>query len=457
MSRRFSLIITLLCCSFLVNIMAQEPLDLSGCETQAALICDVESGEIIFEHNAEKNMTPASLTKLVTTAAVMTEVGSTQRFSTQAFLSSDGATLYIKGSCDPTFNSKYFAWHTVEAFASDIANSLKQKGVTQIKRVVIDKQNEPRPLLPSKRLWEDMGNYFGSVPHSLNYADNTFTLSLKSPQTIDSQCKIIGTNPVVDKDFECFVRSSASNADSAYIYGTDGDATWYVSGSIPAGREKFDIKGALPNPETYFCNELIKAVKASGLSVSQEIALGEAPSDAVLITESTSPTIEAIAQQTNKRSINLFADALLIKMCSAPEPSWDQAIARLNAFCRKASSSRPTFYDGSGLSPMNAVTARLMTDVLVYMHRSPLREKYRGTLSKAGTDGTLRNFGTGTKLEGRVWGKTGTMNGVVGIAGYAENAKGRIVAFCIIVNGQEESAKIVRHKMSAWLVERLGF
>ncbi len=443
------------CLALAAHAENAEPLHLSGCETQAAIICDALTGEVVYEYNARKSMIPASLTKLVTTAAVLEEKGPQARFETRAYLSSDNALLHIEGSCDPTFDSKYFAWHKVETFARDIADALKQKGIASLAGIAIDRRREPSPLLPSKRLWEDMGNYFGSSPHALNYADNTFLLTLRSPAAVGSPCKIVSTQPTIDQRIECLVTSAANKVDSAYIYGTEHDTLWYVSGSIPTGRDAFTIKGALPCPELYFCKVIAQTLRSQGIAVDDLLTSEPTPANAQLIASSQSPTIEAIAQETNKRSINLFADALLMLLCTDSQASWDAATNRLTAFCRTVSDEQPHFYDGSGLSPLTRLSPQLMVDVLVHMRCSSIAQKYRNTLSIAGRDGTLRSFGTATPLVDRLWGKTGTMNGVVALAGYTTDSTGRELAFCIIVNGQSEPAKVVRNEMAAWLVKQL--
>jgi D-alanyl-D-alanine carboxypeptidase/D-alanyl-D-alanine-endopeptidase (penicillin-binding protein 4) len=91
-------------------------------------------------------------------------------------------------------------------------------------------------------------------------------------------------------------------------------------------------------------------------------------------------------------------------------------------------------YDGSGLAPQNAVSARFLTDLLVYMHnRSDCSTAFFQSLPKAGQEGTLQNFLRGTRLNGKVMAKSGSIGGVQCYAGYLIDGNKRY-AFAILVN-----------------------
>ena len=58
------------------------------------------------------------------------------------------------------------------------------------------------------------------------------------------------------------------------------------------------------------------------------------------------------------------------------------------------------------------------------MAQHPLAAYYQASMAIAGQRGTLRNFFRGTSLQGRFWGKTGTLTGVRSISGILESANG---------------------------------
>lgn len=103
-----------------------------------------------------------------------------------------------------------------------------------------------------------------------------------------------------------------------------------------------------------------------------------------------------------------------------------------------------TFYDGSGLSPFNACSCKDLVETLMYMYHSEQVEVFKQTLSIGGIDGTLRGIWKENGMKGAVIGKSGSMNGVLGYAGYFTAASGEQFAFCVMVNHFTESFDVVR-------------
>jgi D-alanyl-D-alanine carboxypeptidase/D-alanyl-D-alanine-endopeptidase (penicillin-binding protein 4) len=90
--------------------------------------------------------------------------------------------------------------------------------------------------------------------------------------------------------------------------------------------------------------------------------------------------------------------------------------------------------DGSGYGKDNRLTAEALVGVLLAARRSPAwRAEFEASLARAAEDGSLRN--RLPDLRGRVRAKTGTLNGVSSLAGYAVDRQRREIAFSILVNG----------------------
>ena len=77
--------------------------------------------------------------------------------------------------------------------------------------------------------------------------------------------------------------------------------------------------------------------------------------------------------------------------------------------------------DGSGLSHDNRFAARTIVDMLEFMLREPSGLAWVRTFSIAGVRGTLGGRMTGADTFGRVWGKTGTLTGVIATSGVMFN------------------------------------
>ncbi|MGH9600750.1 MAG: D-alanyl-D-alanine carboxypeptidase/D-alanyl-D-alanine endopeptidase [Terriglobales bacterium] len=92
------------------------------------------------------------------------------------------------------------------------------------------------------------------------------------------------------------------------------------------------------------------------------------------------------------------------------------------------------FYDGSGLSRKNLVTPRALRKLLECASRQSWFERFRDTLPVAGVDGSLAARLKETFAEGNVTAKTGSLDHVNSLSGYATTRGGERVAFVIMAN-----------------------
>jgi D-alanyl-D-alanine carboxypeptidase/D-alanyl-D-alanine-endopeptidase (penicillin-binding protein 4) len=106
------------------------------------------------------------------------------------------------------------------------------------------------------------------------------------------------------------------------------------------------------------------------------------------------------------------------------------------------------YRDASGLSAYNLVTPRAMVQILAFMRDSPRGELFRNALAEPGEeDSTLEN--RLTNLEGRVFGKTGTISHVNSLSGYLTTESGREIIFSILTNGSGLPSSQVREGIDA--------
>ena len=91
--------------------------------------------------------------------------------------------------------------------------------------------------------------------------------------------------------------------------------------------------------------------------------------------------------------------------------------------------------DGSGLSRYDFVTADAARAVLRRMARDPRdAAAFEATLPILGVDGTLERRLRGTRAEGGVRAKTGSISNVRALAGYVTTLAGERLAFAIVAN-----------------------
>jgi serine-type D-Ala-D-Ala carboxypeptidase/endopeptidase (penicillin-binding protein 4) len=80
--------------------------------------------------------------------------------------------------------------------------------------------------------------------------------------------------------------------------------------------------------------------------------------------------------------------------------------------------------DGSGLDRANRLTSRFLAALLLRMDQHPYGRAYLASMAVAGQRGTLRNLYVGSPLQGKFYGKTGTITGVRAISGVLVTTEG---------------------------------
>lgn len=425
----------------------------------SVLAIDISTKEVFLSKNPQQRMTPASLTKVLTSGAALDVLTPEFRFETRFYLKEvdEGSVLLVKGGGDPTLGSDRFEESVSDKIFKQLLVDLKEQGIESLHKICVDNSCYSGIKQPSKRLWEDIGNYYGAVPNGLSYRENTFHITMQSPEVVNAPVKIIKTEPIVDFQINCLVKSADNSKDSAYIYGNAMMDEWYVSGTIPRDRKAFTIKGALPHPELFFANDLRRYLETNGIEIEdiESTSLDEEEGLNHVYTH-YSPKLNQIISVVNKTSHNLFADHLLYAIAEKEysQADWDKGTLALTSYWKKhISEFTGQFYDGSGLSPFNTFSATDMVNALVYLYQSPRNDEFIESLSIAGVDGTLRSICKEQEYKGKLLGKSGSMNGVLTYCGYINTNEGRTLAFCMMANRFTEPYKAVRTNMEQLMKE----
>lgn len=430
-------------------------------------VVDLITDEVLADFNSEKLMTPASLLKLVTTATVL-ELQGTKRNPPTSFYRrgeiSEGqlkGDIIVKAAADGTFGSSYFSSTKPDELLVFLRQRLNDLGIFSLDgKIIFDLSVLPPPHQPAGRLIEDISNYYGASPMPLSWRDNSFQVALRSPSVPGQICSIEEViPPLIDLQFNCYVESAANRKDSAYIFGYLSSKLWDIRGSIPVGRDKFIIKGALPYPEKIFANEFLTCFdKRSQIQLEFHY---KTPSynSAKEIFSIHAPSLSEVIKVVNQQSNNLLADHLFLGLnetSNNPANRWNAAAAITKAFWQSKNIASPILiYDGSGLSPRNKVSSRFMVDVLKYMGSSFNYPAFENSLAVGGVSGTLRNTWQNDRYRGRVVAKSGTMEGVLNYAGYIKTNSNRKTAFSVMINNyagsSEYSKAYVVSLISEWI------
>ena len=123
--------------------------------------------------------------------------------------------------------------------------------------------------------------------------------------------------------------------------------------------------------------------------------------------------------------------------------TWQKSLKKARRYLRKVIGLRTFEYrNGSGLYDGGRLSPRETVHFLVHMNRSKYRESFRNALAVAGKPGTLEKRLPGHKL--KVIGKTGTLNNVSALSGYARSRSGRLLAFAVFMNDTNRATARMR-------------
>lgn len=373
-------------------------------------------------------LTPASVTKLLPTALALESKGAGFRYETPVFLTGGlenkvlEGNIILEASGDPCPDSRYFKNY---GWIEGLVKKFRETGIDSVAGE-IRIAGEDRPVAePGAWLWEDISNYYGACHFCFNYRDNTYTLKFRTGSAGTPAVLLETDPPQPGIRFRNELTASASAKDNAWIYGGPYSGLLCIKGTIPQQRPLFSVKGAIHHPAACFIAELTARLRQEGIGIGKKRLNDEKKREWFRF---QSPPLGEIVRQTNKKSINLFAEALGRLVTSGNfQESCRQQLEKMGI-----SAEGILLKDACGLSPLNAVPAEVFTDLLVRMRD---KEAFCLSLPVAGTDNSLNAYcANHPGLKNRMYAKTGSFAGVRCLAGYLHTRRGEWLAFTILVN-----------------------
>jgi len=436
----------------------------------AFLAIDINSGETLAELNSFTSLKPASTQKLLTTAAALEILGSDYRFETRieysGTIDSLSKTLhgdiYITGSGDPSLGSEHFEQTKRHQFLNQWVKAIKETGIKRIDgRIIADAGILPNDNIPPSWSWINIGNYFGAAPNGLTIFDNLYRIHFTTA-AIGSSTQITKTDPYIPGlSFENYSKAAHIWYDKSNIFGAPYTYHRVVKGELPANKKNFKVKGAIPDPAFLAAYILDSLLTNEDISISGEPTTNRSTStdnntSKTLIHTTFSPTLNDIVYQTNQKSINLFAEHLLLETAlnRGIPPETEIALDSLISFwANKGMDTQGLIlYDGSGLSQYNAINAQQMVFLLKYMKtQSTEFHSFERSLSIAGKTGTLEFMFKNTPSQGLLIAKSGTIDNVKAYAGYTKTKLGRDIAFYIMINNYTGKTSLTTKRIETLL------
>ena len=409
---------------------------------------DALTGEIIFSHDAERNLASASVMKLYPTSIALSLLGPDYQYSTALYLAGqfnkrrgilEGDVL-IKGGGDPALGSGYFSENYGDVVAQWVA-ALSAAGVKRVKgRVAAAESIYDFNPAPAGWAWGDLGQYYGAGVYDINFNDNMYRIFVTGqseglPAVIDSVEEYGSDIHLIS------YLTSSGRSDNGYVYNAPYATHAWISGSVPAD-SSFALKASIPDPPMALIRKLDAEMRVAGIRIDREASAARAVTGSRTITPvctTLSPSLAEIVKVTNHESVNMYAEALRkhLGYVILGEGSFRAGSAVIRNFLDSIGCEpyEAVMLDGSGLSANNNISALMTVRLLVHMYNSTCSGPFVASLPEGAVSGTMKNYFRDEVFKGRVVAKTGTINSAKSFAGYVTTNSGRRVAFTMFCNG----------------------
>jgi D-alanyl-D-alanine carboxypeptidase/D-alanyl-D-alanine-endopeptidase (penicillin-binding protein 4) len=444
-------------------------------------VVDLDSGQILYEHNPEKLFVPASNAKLFSTALGLARLGSDYQFTTSVVSSvpptPEGVAtgdLILVGGGDPNLSSRVVPYNPQKKFDRDpmvpmaeLARQIVASGIRQVDGNVIgDDTRYVTQGYGDGWSWQDTHWGYGAPVGALCFNDNLIDMFVQ-PGLAPGQPGRTSTRPEIGYyELENRIRTVATRtvAQALALNRRPGARTLSVWGEISMRSAGRTFSVAVDDPGLFAASALRVELEKLGVVIGGETTARHAwpwehnslkrasfprnPPAGQLAAAIQSPRLAELVRVINKESQNLHAEMLLreVGYVMRNVGSAEAGLGELESFLVEAGLSRREFdfTDASGLSRKDLVSPGGTVQLLTYMWNSPNREDYVGSLPLAGEDGTLDWRFSRTAARGRIRAKTGTLTHVTALSGYAATEDNRNLAFSIYVNNFGLAASYVR-------------
>lgn len=445
-------------------------------------VVSLSSGEILYTQNADKLFTPASNTKLFTTAAALALIGPDYKFRTTVETTGTldrygrlNGDLVLVGHGDPNLSGRELPYDMRTQRADDpvqaletLADALVQKGVKYVDGdIVADDSYFAFERYGEGWSQDDLVWADGAPVSALTINDNVVFVNIL-PADRAGEKAFVSIKPFSDyyRVDNRIITTPAGTGRKFFVNREPGSTVLTLWGNMPLDDTGANEALAIEDPAEFAAVLFRQLLEKRGIVVygrqrtrhtelatlSTFTATATAPSrggsgdtyrpykndqPVTLASYESKPLLEDV-RVINKVSQNLHAEILLrlLGRERGNAGTVEGGLEVLRGFLTQAgiSSDQYVFYDGSGLSRQNLVTPHAITQILRYASAQPWGAAYKATFPVSGVDGSLSDRLTSPRLKSRILGKTGSLGGVKALSGYATTDAGQTISFSILSN-----------------------
>jgi D-alanyl-D-alanine carboxypeptidase/D-alanyl-D-alanine-endopeptidase (penicillin-binding protein 4) len=404
----------------------------------------IDDGATVFTYNGGEPRVLASNTKLFTTAAALDAFGPDYLFETRFMMrgTAPGGVLAgdlgVVGGGDPQISGRAYGGDSFAVFRG-WARQLLARGIRQVAGDLYLDHGlfEPLTVHPDWPRGQLAGWYEAPVS-ALSFNDNCVLVRVW-PGRKGSAVRVETVPPVPIFHISSTARTTSARRHN-HINVFRLEDRLLVSGTINQKAGPLETWVTVPDPVRYFGTALVTAFAGEGVEVRGQLRP---------VTRLPGPVWETVAvyhsdlldaiRIANKHSQNFYAESLLkllgVRRCG--EGSWRAGVRAVGDFLAGLGVPRGSFtqVDGSGMSRQDRFTPHQVTQLLYHMYHHRWAHEFVQSLPSSGEpDGSLHRRLLSPPYYGNVYAKTGTIEGVSALSGYARAVSGKIYAFSILLN-----------------------
>lgn len=429
---------------------------------QGIYVQSMDTGKVIYEHNGDKLMTPASCMKILVSAAALDLLGPDYKVTTSMYATSKPkngvltGNIVLVGQGDTTFR--------VEDLKG-LALKLKEAGVKVVKGNILgDASFYEGDALGPGCCWDDEPYYYCAPAKALCVNENSINIYLHPGAKVGDK-PIVELQPStsyfpIKNHAVTGAAGSANTADAIRPRATD---VIEITGSIPLGykpgalipetgmtyQKVYSLKPgefvpepteklSIEDPTLFVCCLFKEMLQSEGIRVEGHVDYGRNSSSNILIASHDSPSLAKIVTMQNKPSDNFMAESMLKMLGKAvkgrgtfdagieAEREWLQKIGVDTKFIRIS--------DASGLSRRDSISAETLAKILAYTYHTKNYDILANSFPIAGVDSHLKDRMLNSPAVNNAKAKTGYLSLVCSLSGYVKTLAGENLAVAVIQN-----------------------
>jgi D-alanyl-D-alanine carboxypeptidase/D-alanyl-D-alanine-endopeptidase (penicillin-binding protein 4) len=427
------------------------------------LVVDMATGARLYEKNPDLGLNPASNIKLVTTAAALALLGPEHRYVTRVYAKKGalrGGTIdgdiYLRGGGDPSL---------VTADLYQLASDLRALGVTKVTGgLVIDNTAYDRDELPPQFDQKNELAAYRAPGGAMSVNFGTYVV-LARPGLAEGDPPIVAVDPPVPsikikRNAATTAAGARNQLKLAIATGEDGTIEIAVDGAIGKDAAPAEYRYPVARPSEYAAEVFRLVLKQRGVSLGRPaVKFAPVPEDSQRLALVRSEPLSVLVRSVNKLSNNYVAEHILKSLDDHAPATFAGGLARVRAWLGGLGLGLDGFVykNGSGLYDANRISAAQLVQLLVAVHRDfRFGADFLASLPIAGVDGTLRSRMQEGRAARFVRAKTGTLDGVSTLSGYAGAVGRPPLAFAILFNDLDVFAAAQARDLQNQIAELLA-